>query len=165
MSSADNTRVTDEAPRVVAGVDDSGSARAALRWAVGWARHSGARVVAVTAWAPHLPLVTGPEIGAATMAARMLTEEQLQAQAQQWLADAIATLPDGAEQILDCQVVRGDVATVLLDAARNAELLVVGNTRRGALASAITGSLAQQCVHDARCPVVLVPDPDDHADV
>jgi nucleotide-binding universal stress UspA family protein len=62
-------------------------------------------------------------------------------------------------------VVRGDVETVLLDAAHNAELLVVGNTRRGALASAITGSLAQQCVHHARCPVVLVPDPDDQADL
>jgi nucleotide-binding universal stress UspA family protein len=93
--------------------------------------------------------VTGPEIGATTVAARVLTDEQLQAQAQQWLADAIATLPDGAGQVLDREVVRGDVATVLLDAAHNAELLVVGNTRRGA----------------ARCPVVLVPDPDDQADL
>jgi Universal stress protein family len=93
MSTPGNTRGTDEAPRVVAGVDDSGSARAALHWAVGWARHTGARVVAITAWAPHLPVVTGPEIGATTVAARVLTDEQLQAQAQQWLADAIATLP------------------------------------------------------------------------
>jgi nucleotide-binding universal stress UspA family protein len=165
MSTAGDTRGTDEAPRVVAGVDDSGSARAALGWAVGWARHTGARVLAVTAWAPHLPVVTGPEVGAATVAARVLTDEQLQSQARQWLDDAIAALPDGAEQILDREVVRGDVATVLLDAARSAELLVVGNTRRGALISAITGSLAQQCVHHARCPVVLVPDPDDRADL
>jgi nucleotide-binding universal stress UspA family protein len=120
MSTALDTRRTDEAPRVVAGVDDSGSARAALHWAVGWARHTGARVVAITAWAPHLPVVTGPEIGATTVAARVLTDEQLQAQAQQWLADAIATLPDGAGQVLDCQVVRGDVARVLLDAADKA---------------------------------------------
>lgn len=165
MSTAGNTRGTDEAPRVVAGVDDSGSARAALHWAVGWARHTGARVVAITAWAPHLPVVTGPEIGATTVAARVLTDEQLQAQAQQWLADAIATLPDGAGQVLDCQVVRGDVVGVLLDAAVNAQLLVVGNTRRGAWVSAITGSLAHQCVYHARCPVVLVPEPDDHADL
>ena len=75
----------------------------------------------------------------------------------------LAVLPDGAEQILDREVVRGDSTTVLLDAARNNELLVVGNTRRGALTSAITGSLAQECVHHARCLVVLVPDPDDQA--
>jgi predicted dienelactone hydrolase len=38
-------------------------------------------------------------------------------------------------------------------------LLVVGNTGRGALAGAVTGSVALRCAHHARCPIVLVPAP------
>ncbi|MQA15745.1 MAG: hypothetical protein GEV09_16780 [Pseudonocardiaceae bacterium] len=53
----------------------------------------------------------------------------------------------------------GDAATVLLEAAHDPELLVVGNGGRGALAGAVAGSVALRCVHHARCPVVLVPDP------
>jgi len=45
-----------------------------------------------------------------------------------------------------------EAARVLLDAADNAQLLVVGNTRRGAWVSAITGSLAHQCVYHAPLP-------------
>ena len=161
MSIADDTITTGTAARVVAGVNDSAPARAALRWAIGWAGHTGARVVAIAAWEPLIPVVAGPEIGAEVAAASGPTDEQLQDQAGQWLDDAIAALPGGAEQVLDREVVRGDAATVLLDAARGAELLVVGNTRRGALAGALANSVAQRCVHHARCPLVLIPDPDD----
>ena len=161
MSTAGNAITSGAAPRVVAGVNDSARARAALRWAIGWAGHTGARVVAVAAWEPLIPVVAGPEIGAGVAVAGVPTDEQVQHQAGQWLDDAIAALPAGAEQVLDREVVRGDAATVLLDAARGAELLVVGNTRRGALAGALANSVAQRCVHHARCPLVLVPDPDD----
>lgn len=150
---------TRAAPRVVAGVDDSAPARAALRWAIGWAQRTGARVHAIAAWSPPAQVVAGPEIGAGAMMTGMLTDEQLQAQAGQWLDDATAGLPADAERVLDREVVHGDAATALLDAARDAELLVVGNTGRGALAGAIAGSVAQRCAHHARCPVVLVPDP------
>ena len=161
MSTAGETITTGAAPRAVAGVNDSASARAALRWAIGWAGHTGTRVVAIAVWEPLVPVVAGPEIGAGVLVASVPTDEQLQDQAGQWLDDAIAALPAGAEQLLDREVVRGDATTVLLDAARGAELLVVGNTRRGALAGALANSVAQRCVHHARCPLVLVPDPDD----
>jgi hypothetical protein len=41
--------------RVVVGIDDSPSGLAALRWAIGFARSRGARLVAVRAWALGLP--------------------------------------------------------------------------------------------------------------
>ena len=99
MSTADDTITTGTAPRVVAGVNDSAPARAALRWAIGWAGHTGARGVAIAAWEPLIPVVAGPEIGAEVAAASMPTDEQLQDQAGHWLDDAIAALPAGAEQV------------------------------------------------------------------
>jgi nucleotide-binding universal stress UspA family protein len=144
----------------VAGVDDSPQARAALHWAINWAGHTGARVQAIAAWALPLPGVGDPGAGTAAMLASADAEEQLQTHARQCLAAAAAGLPAGAEQILDRAVVCGDAATVLLDAARHADLLVVGNTGRGALAGAVTGSVALRCAHLARCPIVLVPAPE-----
>ena len=101
MSTADDTITTGAAPRVVAGVNDSAPARAALRWAIGWAGYTGARVVAIAAWEPLVPVVAGPEIGAEVAAASMPTDEQLQDQAGQWLDDATAVLPAGTRRVTD----------------------------------------------------------------
>jgi nucleotide-binding universal stress UspA family protein len=54
----------------------------------------------------------------------------------------------------------GDAADALLEAARGADLLVLGNHRRGTLTGALVGSVAQYCVQHAACPLVLVPAPE-----
>ena len=54
----------------------------------------------------------------------------------------------------------GDPATILLAEAHDAELLVLGNHRHGALRNAVFGSVALRCMHDATCPVVVVPRPE-----
>lgn len=147
--------------KVTVGVDDTPASRAALRWAAEWGLHTDARVQAVAVWAPPSPMVAAPEIGGAAVGAGLLTDEQFQAQARSWLDDAVAALPAGAERIVDREVVHGDAANVLLDAARDSALLVVGNAGRGALTGLLVGSVALRCAHHARCPVVLVPSPDD----
>lgn len=146
--------------RVVVGVEDAPQARAALEWAITYAQRVGARVHAVTAWAPTPHLTAGPEMGAGVALMDPITGGQLQAAAQERLRAALATLPPGVEQIVDSSAVPGDPATVLIDAARDADLLVLGNAGRGALAAAVTGSVAARCAHHATCPVVLVPDPE-----
>jgi nucleotide-binding universal stress UspA family protein len=37
---------------------------------------------------------------------------------------------------------------------------VLGNRGRGPFTAALVGSVALRCAHQARCPVVLVPNPD-----
>ena len=59
---------------------------------------------------------------------------------------------------VDAQVlaVQGAAAQVLVDAAGGAELLVVGSRGRGAVRSALLGSVALHCVTHAPCPVLVV---------
>jgi len=57
---------------------------------------------------------------------------------------------------------RGRPAEVLVEVSRHAAVLVVGHRGRGALTSAVLGSVGLHCVLHARCPVTVVrPHPPD----
>ena len=58
-------------------------------------------------------------------------------------------------------IVRGFAGAVLVEgAARPGDLLVVGSGRRGRLARLRRGSVRRYCLAHARCPVLVVPQPD-----
>jgi nucleotide-binding universal stress UspA family protein len=50
----------------------------------------------------------------------------------------------------------GQPARVLLDEARDADLLVVGSRGLGGFRGLLLGSVSQQCAHHAACPLVIV---------
>ena len=79
--------------------------------------------------------------------------------AQRTLADSIsqATDPDDGVNVRP-KVVRGNPAQALLEAAQGADLLVVGNRGHGGFTAALLGSVAQNCVYHAGCPVVVIRD-------
>ncbi|HYH31970.1 MAG TPA: universal stress protein [Pseudonocardia sp.] len=150
-------------PFVVVGVDQSSASAAALAWAVGQAERTRARVRAVAAVEAPPLVAGGPEIAAGAMAQGLADPEQLTEAAQRWLTDAISALPAQTGAVVERQVVHGDAATALLEAATGAELLVLGNHGRGALSGALAGSVALRCAHHAGCPLVLVPAPENAA--
>ena len=130
--------------RIVVGVDGSLASKAALAWAVSQAARTDAVVEVVTAyyWFP-MPI---EQVDFKGLAAHMAE-------------DAILDAADhGGPVKIISKVVQGNAANALMEAARGAELLVVGSRGHGSLTGALLGSVSQQCVHHATCPVVVVRD-------
>lgn len=140
------------AGRIVVGVDGSRGARRALRWALAEAGRRGATVDVVHAWSPTV-LLASPYVSA-------YVDPELEGnEAKQLLEEVVAEEVDARTGVLvNPFVAEGHAAAVLLDRAEGAELLVVGSRGRGGFAGLLLGSVSQQCVHHATCPVVVVPE-------
>lgn len=149
--------------RIVVGVDGSAGAAAALAWALEEGRLRRSAVDAVHAW--RLPLyAAAPEpwfVGMPDLPHDLdaKVEAATEAHARDVLDAAVAAAEreagDAAIEVRK-EVVRGDAAHVLLEAARDADLLVVGSRGHGGFAGLLLGSVSQQCVQHASCPVVVV---------
>ena len=146
------------APAVVVGVDGSPGARAALRWALREARLRRSPVRTVHAWTfgyiggyPYWG--PGRSIGSYTG----VDLNDLQRAAEGLLDRALADVEDEAEGIeIERQVTQGPAADVLIQAASPYDLLVVGSRGHGGFTGLMLGSVSQQCIHHAHCPVVVV---------
>ncbi|GAA3546129.1 universal stress protein [Streptomyces osmaniensis] len=141
----------EDAGRIVVGVDGSDSSKRALRWAVRQAELTGAAVEAVTAW--DIPQFHG---SLAWLPPSSSDEGALEARARQELEDAVKEVLGSRPPVEVRPVVRyGTPASVLLEAAREASLLVVGSRGLGGFAGLLLGSVAQHCAQHAACPVVV----------
>ncbi|MGH9048543.1 MAG: universal stress protein [Acidimicrobiia bacterium] len=131
---------------VTVGVDASEGSVRALRWALREARLRGARLRAVLAWS-YLDQPKGsfdPAYG----------EDDARGQ----LDEALALVAGGADDVeIDPVLVNDLPARALLAAARDADLLVVGSRGLGGFKGLLLGSVSQQVVQHAPCPVVVVP--------
>lgn len=58
---------------------------------------------------------------------------------------------------ITAEVTLGDPGKLLREASRNAQLVVVGSRGRGAVASALLGSVSRAALHGAESPVMVVP--------
>ncbi|GGW99178.1 universal stress protein [Streptomyces malachitofuscus] len=140
--------------RIVVGVDGSDSSKRALRWAVRQGRLTDGVVEALTAW--DFPQFHGA-LGWLPPSSR--DEGALEARAREELTRAVeeAVGPQPSVE-LRTEVRYGTPASVLLDAAHGASLLVVGSRGLGGFAGLLLGSVAQHCAQHAACPVVVVRD-------
>jgi nucleotide-binding universal stress UspA family protein len=138
--------------KIVVGVDSSKGSRSALRWAHSEAVIRRCELEVVAVW--QFPVTTTlPPFGA------MPTPEDLGGLAEQALVstideEGIVATDEAPVTIL---IAEGAAAAALLEAAKSADLLVVGSRGRGGFAGLLLGSVSQQCVTHAPCPVVVVP--------
>lgn len=124
---------------VVVGYDGSPAADLALTWAAGAASLENLSVKAV--------MVDGLSVAPGSAPDREAEHEHA-AHVQGILKEV------GAEGMLERR--SGTVVPVLLEAARDASILVVGSHGRGRVAEALLGSVSQHVARHASCPVVVV---------
>ena len=140
--------------RILCGVDGSEGAQHALRWAVAEAARRDATLVLVHAW--ELPPVVAYPFAAGPMFETAAIEDAAQRVMRAAVSDVRAI---DADVMVESAVVHGAPATVLLQAAEKADLVVVGSRGRGGFTGLLLGSVSQQVVHHSPCPVVVVPSP------
>lgn len=137
---------------VVAGVDGSGSATEAVRWAAREAGRRGAplRLVGVLDWSAFRPMAGLADLEHGD-------RERLREHVAQFLRDAAAEAHDSAPEVPVSHVVRtGSVPEALLAEAETGQLLVVGSRGRGGFAGLVAGSTSRAVCALATCPVVVV---------
>ena len=111
-------------------------------------RLSGGVVDVICAW--QYPVSYGWAMADADPEIRELSMETLE--------KAIAEAGAAAEEKVRIRlhVIEQEPAQALIEAARGADLLVVGSRGHGGLTTMLLGSVSQRCVHHAPCPVVVV---------
>ncbi|MGA2209190.1 MAG: universal stress protein [Acidimicrobiales bacterium] len=134
-------------PLILVGVDGSPEAATALAFAVEEARLRGARLHVVHAY-PVLSALTG-STGDELYA-------HLEADAKELLQRVAAAGPSVEGLAVDYIGVPGNPAEVLIEASREATLLVVGSRGLGGFMGLVMGSVSSQCVHHSHCPVLVV---------
>jgi nucleotide-binding universal stress UspA family protein len=138
---------------IVVGVDGSAGAAAALDFAAQEAALRTARLRIVAAW--EVPVAVYADAFAPPIDVKTL--DAFRARAQQVADDALAAVKRSQPSVeAEAVAVDGQPAQVLLDHAAEAALVVVGNRGLGGFKSLLLGSVSQQVVHHATCPVVVV---------
>ncbi|GAA4756195.1 hypothetical protein GCM10023350_47190 [Nocardioides endophyticus] len=140
---------------VIVGYDGSSTADVALAWALDYARHCDARIRVIRGWT----MATAPRPASMTLGYVPPLEEFEDAVRQRLRSDVERVVAErGAGVEVDCDCVRGAVANGLIEASRDADLLVVGARGKGGFRGLALGSVSEQCVRHAACPVVVVRD-------
>ena len=139
---------------IVVGADGSASGRAAIEYALQDAARHGreVRIVAVAQnqqyWADGYSMLATPapeEIAwGMRAAARLQLEEVRRARPE------LSVVP------VTVEATTGAPGPVLVDVARGADLLVLGHRGRGAVRSALLGSVGLHCALHESCPVTIV---------
>jgi nucleotide-binding universal stress UspA family protein len=135
--------------RVVVGIDGSAAADRALEWAVGEADRRDAELVVVHAWQYEYMQEDTAQAG----------RDLLQVDAARTLDRAVEVARGSARGSVRGELVECAAAEALLNAAVDADLVVVGTRGRGGLRSALFGSVAQAVASRSSRPTVVVREP------
>jgi len=165
---------------IVVGVDGSSAAFEALLWAYRHAARTGDELHLITTYeteAPNTPYSpsyafapdggTGARLHEAEERWRDEQHHIAQERAERLLHDVLAAVRSAVDDELEQagvepphvteEVVAGiRPSQLLIERSHEAGLLVVGSRGLGGFRGLLLGSVSQQCVHHAACPVVVV---------
>jgi nucleotide-binding universal stress UspA family protein len=143
-------------PGILVGVDGSNHSGRALAWAIREAAQRQVRLTVMTVHAPEVRPATQifwniPELPEDTRGEEELARATLSQFVDQVAADIDEKVPE-----VTVEAVVGDPAEELINASRDADLVVVGYRGGGGFSSLLVGSVSSKLVHHAACPVVVV---------
>ena len=141
--------------RIVVGVDGSEHSMLALRWAVDQAELTGASIEVLACW--QWPSSAGGFLPYEDFDLSDATRRAVDAA----VASVVGDDDEGVD--LSTTVVQGYPARALIDAAKGADLLVVGSRGHHALSGLLLGSVGLHCATHAPCPVLIVRTPESHS--
>lgn len=148
--------------RIVVGVDGSAPSDAALRWA---AQEAAMRNVPLMLLHVRTPGVSAWGLGYSMAPLPLDYGELEQEDGQRVLEEARAVveaaLPTGAHVEVRSELVFASPVPTLVDATKDAQLMVVGSQGKGAWERGLFGSVSTGLVHHAHCPVAVIRDPAD----
>lgn len=144
-------RVVDVPGGVLVGHDGSAGAEEALRWAGRLAARAGYPLHVLRAW----KLTTAPRPASWSPGYVPPLEDFEKAVLAELEAHVAAARLDPALPVSG-HVAHGSPARVLIESATHADLLVVGARGHGGFAGLLLGSVSEQCVRHAPCPVTVV---------
>jgi nucleotide-binding universal stress UspA family protein len=139
---------TDARFRIAIGVDGSKLSELALAWAITEGRLRRATVRVMTAW-EYPAVVAGME--------GVLDDSNVEVAARHTQAVVLGRVPHEDVDVT-AEVVHGSGSAVLIDASKQADLVVVGSRGYGGFAGLLLGSTSTQVVHHAACTVMVVRD-------
>jgi nucleotide-binding universal stress UspA family protein len=146
-------------PGIVVGVDGSANARYALEWAVSEAAVKNAPLTVLTVNEVAASFWTGQPI---TVPADAVLLETARKEATELTDKFTADLGESRPAAVTVKAVNGFAANELIEASRDADLLVVGarggaHFHGGMASHSPIGSVSNKVLHRAECPVVVVP--------
>jgi nucleotide-binding universal stress UspA family protein len=140
---------------IVVGYDGSECAERALRWAGEEARLRDTELCVLHGW--QITQAASLALAGRGWSGYVPPMADLQKAAQEHLEQQVAAvLPAEPATRVQCRAEHEHPVKLLVGASANAELLVVGSRGHGAAVSLVLGSVSLACVHQARCPVVVV---------
>jgi nucleotide-binding universal stress UspA family protein len=139
--------------KIVVGVDGSPFSDDALEWAFGQALATKADLVVVHCWEyPYLGVI---DFVGMDEHIRATSHDGAEALLDATISHLRAAHPDDDVRLTP-RLLEGHPAWTLLDAAKDADLIVVGSRGRGGLKTLLLGSVSHVVVTHAEIPVVVV---------
>jgi nucleotide-binding universal stress UspA family protein len=138
---------------IVVGHDGSADADLALEVALDVAAGLSAPVTLVRAWSiDTAPRPANWEFGYVSS-----YSDYADAVTERLKADTEALVAEHPTLSVEYRVALGSPAKTLIEVSGGSRMLVVGSRGRGGLAGMLLGSVSEQCVRHAECPVLVVP--------
>ena len=141
-------------PGIIVGTDGSDHSRRALEWA---AREAGIRHVPLTVLTVHQTAV-GYFGGEVSYPGDQALADKAREAARRETDEVLDRLAGGqAPAQVTVLAVSGLPAKEILNAAADADMVVVGSRGAGGFKKLLMGSVSSQVTHHAHCPVVVIP--------